>query len=407
MQTKHLKTYMWKGIDENGNYVEGIVEAINFNIIIGELKRKNITPIKIKTRIDLKNLLFTKTKIKSKHITDFSKQLAALMNANLPLVTALETIGKDYPNQTLGEIIIKIKNDISKGTSLSKAFIAYPTIFNELFCNLINAGEESGTLDKMLNHLALYMERIESQKHKIIKAMIYPLAVIVVAFVVTIILMVFVIPQFKEMFTSFGATLPAYTRFIIKLAEFLQAKIWLLLAGITIAGIIFKWKKKYSPTFNHKLDFIKLKIPIIGTILKFDCIARLTRTLAITFKAGISLLDALKIAASVTNNHTYQQAVLKIQAKIANGNTLHATMNEDPNRLFPARIIQLIKIGEESGTLDDMLFEITRYYETEINYFTDNLNNLLEPMIMVILGIIVGGLIIAMYLPIFRLGKII
>lgn len=401
------KIFIWQGINDNADYVNGVNESLNEKTLINELQQKNILPIKIHEKNHFTLNLFNNEKIKSKHLADFSKQFATLINANLPLLTALETIGKDFLPLKFREIIFNIKNEVANGKPLSNALNKHQNIFNEFYCNLIKAGEEAGALDQMLIHLAAFTEKQEIQKRKILKALTYPFAVIVVAFLVTLILLIFVIPQFKEMFAGFGAALPAYTQFIINLAEILQNNFYWLILILLTTFTLFYWQKKHSIRFNQKLDNIKIKLPIIGKIIKFDCIARLTRTLGITFKAGISLLEALKIASGITGNFCYQQAIIAIQQQIANGIPLSNAMLNDKNFLFPNRAIQLIKIGEESGTLDEMLLEITKYYENEINYFTDHLNNLLEPLIMVILGIIVGGLIIAMYLPIFRLGKII
>lgn len=396
--------FSWDGINKTGLRCQGEIEASSKESALHNLHEKNIVVIKIATK---KPFLFaiTQKKIPAKHIADFLKQLNALSNASIPLTTALHTIANDNANEALQQLVLTIKQDIESGTSLSTALQKHSRYFNQLLCNLIDAGERSGTLDTMLNHIGFYVTKVAHQKRKFLKALFYPIAVVVVALMVSSVLLIFVIPKFKDLFLSFGAELPLYTRFILGIANKTKQYGWLVFIIIASFSGVFVWSKKYSPTFSHKIDKLILHLPIYGKILEKVLVADYARILAITFKAGLPLLEALNMVSSTMKNWHYRQGILKISQVISGGQSLHSAMRAQ--NLFSARVIQLITIGEESGTLEEMLTEIAQHYDTEVDDFIDNLNNLLEPMLMVILGVIVGSIVIGMYLPIFRLGSVI
>ena len=388
-----MPAYTWFGIDSAGKKIKGVNYANNNGQLRNKLSKQNIFPVKIKI------IIF---KINTKHITAFIEQLAILINANTPLITALNILIADTKNENLKNLIIDCKNSISTGQSLYKTLCQYPQYFNNLLCNLINVGEQSGTLSIVLNELADYFTKIAAQKRKIMKALLYPIVILNIAFAVTAILLLFVIPEFKTMYESLGAHLPGYTQFIINLGDFFSSYYIFILMGIASIIIFIKLAYKYSIKFRRFTDITNLKIPIIGKILTYDITARLTKTIYLSFKSGMPLIKAIKISTGTTQNWRYQLAMQNITKSITNGKTLHSSMEEQ--NLFSQKIIQLVALGEETGTLDAMLEKISIIYSDELNNITDNLNNLLEPIIMLILGVLVGGLIIGMYLPIFRLG---
>lgn len=399
--------FLWDGIDKIGVRCQGELAAQSKDDVLQTLRNNSITVIKIVAKNSFLSILSVSKhkKIKAKYIADFLKQLNALINANIPLVTALNTIANDNSHQPLQRLILTIKQDIEGGISLSKALQKHPNYFDELLCNLIDVGEKSGTLDVMLNHIGFYITKTASQKRKLFKALLYPAAVVAVALMVSAILLIFVIPKFKDLFLSFGAELPLYTRFILDVASKAEKYGWLALIIITSFSGIFVWSRKYCAGFSHKIDRLMLQSPIYGGVLQKVLVANYARILAITFKAGLPLLDALDLVSGTMKNWCYRQGVLQIKQMIGGGQTLHSAMQAQ--NLFPSRVIQLITIGEESGTLEEMLSEIANHYDTEVNDFIDNLNNLLEPILMLVLGVIVGSIIIGMYLPIFRLGSVI
>jgi type IV pilus assembly protein PilC len=416
------KNYHWSGIDTAGNKIAGEMAALNTDVVIKELAQKNIMPITIvlkKTPADKKYITFYEIlknrKIKTRDIVSFSKEFSALINANIPLVVALEIIGEDTTRNTnLRSVILNIKTQIEHGTSLTVAFKKHPQVFDTFFCNLINIGEKSGTLDLMLEQIANYEEKHEIQKRKIIKALLYPAVVLVIALFVAAILLIFVIPEFKEMYANFGAALPAYTQFIISLAEFIKNNGWFILVALVILVFSLRWSYKKFEIVIEKFHALQLHVPIFGKVLQKVYMARFARILAITFQAGLPILEALATTVEITKNRIYQKSVIRLGKEIEQGVAMHVALRkikETPaikkTELFSAKVVQFITIGEESGTLDNMLLEIAKFYENEVNYVTDNLNNLLEPIIMLILGVLVGGLVIGMYLPIFRLGTVI
>lgn len=395
------KTYLWNGIDQHGMRISGKKHAENIECVKNELMKRHISPLKIHKKFQLhKN-----KKISSKHIVDFSRQLATLINSNIPLFTALNIMQQSCEHSNLRVLIENIKRDIEGGIVLSAALKKRIRYFGNLFCNLVFIGEQSGTLDIMLNHIANYHEKTEAQKHKIKKALLYPSVILLTAIIVSIVLLTFVVPQFVELFHGLQAQLPTYTQFIIQLSTIIRSKGLFMLLVIIITMFTFKTIKKRCKMFSVFSDKIILKMPIIGTVLKKSTIASFCRTLAITFNAGLPLSEALQIIAETCDNQIYQQTIFKIHQQVSAGQNITSAMENNP--LFPKRAIQMITIGEQSGTLDNMLAKIAEYYDAEVNYLVDNLNNLLEPSIMVILGILIGGLIIGMYLPIFKLGTVI
>jgi type IV pilus assembly protein PilC len=396
-----MKNYIWHGIDDAGTLINGEKTAANIAVLKHELIKQNISPLKISQKFNL-NLL-TK-KISAKQIADFSRQLSTLINAGIPLLSSLNIIERSAEQKNIPTLINKIKQDIESGLPLSEA-LKNTNYFDALFCNLIYIGEQSGTLDIMLKHIANYQEKNAAMKRKIKKALFYPAAILGTAIIVTSLLLIFVIPQFAQLFHGFGAELPIYTQFIIKLANYLKKYSLFILLGIIGIIIVGKIAKKRYLGFAKLLDKIILHLPIIGQIVKKAIIARLCHTLAITFKAGLPLSEALQIITQTCDNKVYQEVLIIMQDQVAAGQTISSVMQNNP--LFPFRTIQMITIGEESGSLDTMLIKIAEIYESEVNFITDNLNNLLEPAIMIILGILIGGLIIGMYLPIFKLGSVI
>jgi type IV pilus assembly protein PilC len=392
------KAYLWHGIDQNGMRISGKMYAENIDSAKNKLIKQHISPLKIHKKFKLYK------KISSKHIADFSRQLATLINSNIPLFNALNIMQQNCKHFNLRVLIENVKSNIEEGMALSDA-LKNQACFSKLFYNLVFIGEQSGTLDNMLNHIANYREKIEVQKHKIKKALLYPSVILLIAIIVSIVLLILVVPQFVELFNSFGAQLPIYTQFIIKLSTIIKSKGLFMLLVIIAMTFACKMVKRHCKKFAIFCDKIILKIPIIGSVLKKSIIARFCRTLAITFNAGLPLNEALQIIAETCNNQIYRQAIFKIHQQVSAGQNITSVMENNP--LFPNRAVQMITIGEQSGTLDSMLVKIAEYYDAEVNYLVDNLNNLLEPSIMVILGILIGGLIIGMYLPIFKLGTVI
>jgi len=396
--------FAWEGTDRKGNRIKGESRAANMALAKADLRRQGIIPLKVKKK---SSSIFTnrKQKITSKDIAIFSRQLATMMSAGVPMVQAFDIVGRGHNNPSMQEMILSIKADVEGGTSLTAALRKHPLYFDDLFCNLVEAGEQAGVLETLLHKIATYKEKTESLKAKIKKALFYPTAVIVVAILITAIIMIFVIPQFKDLFSSFGADLPAFTRFVITISDFVAAWWWAIL--IAVVGIVVTasniWKR--SPKFREALDRILLKIPVIGMIMHKAALARFCRTTATMFAAGVPLVEALQSVAGATGSTVYEQAVLKMRDDVATGQALQLAMRQQG--LFPHMVIQMVTIGEESGALDDMLAKVADFYEEEVDNAVDALSSLLEPLIMVILGTVVGGLVIALYLPIFQLGSVV
>lgn len=399
----NLKKFTWCGLDQTGQRISGISRASNLNEVQSDLLQRSIAPLQICEKVQL-SIAVWKQGIPKNFIVDFSQQLSTLVNANIPLVTALGIMQYSCTSALSANFILCIKNEIEKGKSLSRVLKTYPGYFNKLFCNLVLAGERSGTLDLMLKYIAAYYEKNQQQQRKIKKILLYPLFVLLIAMVITIVLLIFIIPQFQQMFASFGATLPVYTQFIINLASTLKSNGIAIFSIIILIILSVLFIKKKNSVFSAKLDYWLLHFPYFGIIVQKALIARIARILSITFRAGLPLHEALDLVSEIITNNCFYKTMCEIKNKIMQGKSLHVAMNS--SKLFPQRVLQLITIGEESGTLDDMLGKIADYYDAEVNYVTDNLQNLLEPMIIIILGILVGGLVIGMYLPIFQIGKI-
>jgi len=360
----------------------------------------------VPTRIKKQSQLFQKTqKITTTDIAIFSRQLATMMSAGIPLVQAFDIVGSGHDNPSMQKLILNIKSDVEGGATLAEALARHPLYFDELFTNLVHAGEQSGALETLLDKVATYKEKTEAIKAKIKKALTYPAAVVVVAIIVTTILLIYVIPQFENLFQNFGADLPTFTRMVVDLSLFVRTKGWLILIAVIGAIVGLVQARRRSRTFHRILDRLTLKIPILGGILRKAAIARYARTLATMFAAGVPLVEALESVSGATGNIVYQEGVLRIREEVSTGQRLQRAM--EMTDLFPNMVVQMIAVGEESGSLDDMAGKVADFYEAEVDDAVDNLSSLLEPMIMAILGVLVGGLVVAMYLPIFKMGSVV
>ncbi len=395
--------FLWEGTDRNGKKIKGKSLANDESQVRADLRRQGVVPTRIKKQS--KGLFAGGGKITTGDIAIFSRQLATMLGAGIPLVQAFEIVGSGHENAAMQKLILSIKGDVEGGSSLAEALAKQPLYFDDLFVNLVESGEQAGALESLLEKIATYKEKTEAIKKKIKKALTYPAAVLVVAFVVTTILLIFVIPSFEDLFQGFGADLPTFTRMIIDLSAFVRTK------GIFIVMIIggfvatFLYFKKRSRPFRHFLDRMMLKMPIIGPILEKASIARYARTLSTMFAAGVPLVEALQSVAGATGNIVYETGVLAMRDEVATGQRLQQAMENTD--LFPNMVIQMIAVGEESGSLDEMSSKVADFYEADVDDAVDNLSSLLEPMIMAILGVLVGGLVVAMYLPIFKLGAVV
>ena len=396
--------FAWQGTDRAGKKVSGETRTSNIAMVRAELRRQGIVPTKIRKKAQP---LFTggKKKIRSADIAVFSRQLATMMAAGVPLVQSFDIVGRGHENPLMQDLILAIKAEIESGTAMAPALSKHPLYFDDLYCSLVAAGEQAGVLDIMLDKIAIYKEKTESIKGKIKKAMFYPLAVIAVAVIVTVIILLFVIPQFKELFASFGADLPAFTLLVIGVSDFLQQNWWLV--GLGLASISWAIGNIYkrSAKFRHMIDIVVLKIPVIGKIINKAALARFARTLSTLFAAGVPLVESLESVAGATGNVVYEEAVMRMREDVATGQSLQLAMRQ--RNLFPHMVIQMTAIGEESGALDEMLGKVADFYEEEVDNAVDSLSSLLEPMIMVVIGGLVGSLVIAMYLPIFKLAAVV
>jgi len=404
MATEAIQTiYVWQGTDKNGNKKKGEIQGTSQALVKAQLRKQGINPQKVKRKP--KELFGTrKQKITPADIAVFTRQLATMMKSGIPLVQSFEIVGESLENPSMRELVLQIRDDVAAGNNFADTIRKHPRYFDDLFCNLVDAGEQSGALETMLDRLATYKEKSEALKAKIKKAMNYPIAVVVVALVVTGILLIKVVPQFAETFSSFGAELPAFTQFVLNLSDIAIAHWWKVLIALGIGGFIFKEMKVRSQGFRNALDKLSLKLPIVGPIMNSSCYARFTRTLATTFAAGVPLVDALDSVAGATGNVVYSTATKKIKDDVTTGQQLNFAIKQ--TTLFPVMVTQMVGIGEESGALDSMLDKCAVYYEAEVDNAVDGLTALMEPMIMAVLGILVGGLMIAMYLPIFQLGSV-
>jgi len=395
--------FLYEGTNRGGSKVKGEIFALSDAMAKNELRKQGINPLKVKKKP--KALFGGAAKITPADISIFARQMATMMSAGVPLVQSFEIIGQGSDNQSMQKLIMGIKHEVEGGVTLAEALTKEPLYFDPLFINLVNAGEQSGALETMLDKLATYKEKVEALKAKVKKALFYPIAVLVVAFVVTVILLVFVVPQFEELFDSFGADLPALTRVVIDLSKFMQAWWWLIALGIAGSVYLFIRIKKTSPKLQEAMDRLALKAPVVGEIATKSAIARFSRTLETMSAAGVPLVEAMDSVAGATGNIIYERASLKIKDEVSQGTQLQTSMRN--TGLFPNMAIQMVSIGEEAGSLDDMLAKVADFYEAEVDNAVDALTSLLEPIIMSVLGVLVGGLIVAMYLPIFKLGSVV
>ncbi|HUS25628.1 MAG TPA: type II secretion system F family protein [Candidatus Binatia bacterium] len=396
-------TYVWEGTDRKGARIKGQTVAPSDTMVKQQLRKQGINPIRVTKKLSFK--LGGKGKIESQDIAIYSRQMAVMMTAGVPLVQALEIVGRGHEKPAMGEMIMGIKSHIEAGNSFAESLGKYPLHFDDLFVNLVNAGEKSGALETLLDKIATYKEKTEAIKKKVKKALTYPAAVVVVAVIVTSILLIFVVPQFEDLFKGFGADLPAFTQFVVNLSRSLKSQgvPIVIVMAITVTVIIQVHKR--SLKFRELTDRLMLRLPVIGQILYKSAVARFARTLATMFAAGVPLVDALESVAGAAGNIVFYNGIIKIKDGVSTGQQLQLCMAQ--SGLFPAMAVQMIAIGEESGSLDAMASKVADFYEAEVDALVDALSSLLEPMIMAILGVLVGGLVVAMYLPIFKMGQVV
>lgn len=402
-KAQKLESYVWEGKDRKGNKSKGELTGSNLALVKAQLRKQGIIPDKVKKKP--KPLFGGSKKITPFDIAMLTRQLATMMKAGVPLVQSFDIVADGLENKGLQELVMAIRNDISSGTSFAGALRKHPKHFDDLYCNLVDSGEKAGALEAMLDRIATYLEKTELLKKKVKKAMTYPIAVIVVAIIVTAILLVKVVPQFESLFQGFGAELPVFTQMVVNLSEWLQS--WWFVVLLSIVGTIFLFResKRRSQKFSDIVDKYVLKLPVVGEILDKSAVAKFGRVLSTTFAAGVPLVDALDSVAGATGNAVYRDAIQRIKTDVSSGTQLQASMRQQD--IFPVMAVQLTAIGEESGNLDEMLAKVAEHYEAVVDDMVDNLTALMEPMIMAVLGVLVGGLIIAMYLPIFQMGQVV
>jgi type IV pilus assembly protein PilC len=394
--------FQWEGMDKKGNRVKGKSLAPDEAALRADLRRQGIAPNRIRKQ---SQSFKSGGKPNPQDIAVFARQLATMLGAGIPLVQAFEIVGNGHEKPSMQKLILDIKADVEGGTSLHEALAKHPLYFDDLFVNLVEAGEQAGALESLLDKIATYKEKTEALKKKVKKALFYPAAVLVVAIIVTVILLIFVIPQFESLFKGFGADLPAFTQMVINMSKFLQSEGIFIAIVAGGAGYAFFYFKKRSKKMREFIDRAALKFPIIGPILNKAAIARYARTLSTMFAAGVPLVEALESVAGATGNIVYENAVLRMRDEVSTGQRLQRAM--ESTGLFPNMVIQMIAVGEESGSLDEMSGKVATFYEAEVDNAVDAMSSLLEPLIMAILGVLVGGLVIAMYLPIFKLGAVV
>lgn len=399
-------TFTWEGKNKDGKVLKGEIHAMSQDLVKAELRKQGIVPKTVKKK---SSGLFGGGKgkpIKTADISIFSRQMATMMKAGVPLVQSFEITADGHSNKSMTELIYAIKADVEAGGTFADAISKHPMYFDDLFCNLVAAGEQSGALETLLEKIATYKEKTEALKAKIKKALFYPVSVLVVAFIVSAILLIFVVPSFSNMFAGFGADLPAFTLMVVGLSDFMVAWWWAIFGGIAIAITAFTQTFKRSRKFRDSLDRLYLKIPVVSALVKNSSIARFSRTLATMFAAGVPLVEAMDSVAGATGNNEYVKAVNTLRDDLSSGLQLQTSLQAFPE-LFPNMVVQMVAIGEESGALDDMLGKVADFYESEVDNSVDALTSLMEPAIMVFLAIVIGGLVIAMYLPIFKMGEVI
>jgi type IV pilus assembly protein PilC len=405
MATKAVKVsvYAWEGLDRKGTKVNGEINGHNPALVKAQLRKQGINPTKVRKK---SASIFGKgKKIKPLDIAFFSRQMATMMKAGVPLLQSFDIIGEGSDNPNMRKLVDDIKQEVAAGHSFATALRQKPQYFDDLFCNLVDAGEQAGALESLLDRVATYKEKTEFLKAKIKKAMTYPIAVIIVALIVSGILLIKVVPQFQSVFAGFGAKLPVFTLMVIGLSELVQSYWYIILGGLIALFVLFRKSYKTSGKFRDRVDRLLLKVPIIGPLLFKSAVARYARTLSTTFAAGVPLVEALDSVAGATGNVVFRNAVHKVKQDVSTGMQLNFSMRS--TGVFPMLAVQMTAIGEESGALDSMLDKVATYYEEEVDNMVDSLTSLMEPMIMAVLGVIVGGLVIAMYLPIFQLGNVV
>lgn len=404
MATASNSVFIYKGVDKKGTKVEGEISGVSSALVKAQLIKQGVNARTVRKKP--KPLFGSGGKaIKPQDIAIFTRQMATMMKAGVPLVQSFEIVAEGLENKSLRDMILNIREEVASGNSFASSLQKHPKYFDELFCSLVESGEQSGALEIMLDRVATYKEKTEALKAKIKKAMTYPIAVVAVALIVTGILLVKVVPQFAETFSSFGAELPAFTLFVLNISEVVQ-EWWLIILVSAIAAVmVFAEARKRSKGFSHWVDKITLKLPIIGDVVYNSVIARFSRTLATTFSSGVPLIDALESVAGATGNSVYEKAVLNVRDEVSTGIQLNTSLRK--SGLFPSMLLQMTSIGEESGALDEMLEKVATFYEEMVDNLVDNLTSLLEPLIMSVLGVLVGGLMIAMYLPIFQIGAVV
>lgn len=408
MAQAQAATFTWEGTNKQGKLVRGETTAVSIDAVKAELRKQGVTPKAGKVKRKGKSLFGGRKgkRIVPGDIAVFSRQMATMLKAGVPLVQAFDIVGQGHSNKNMTNLIMAVKADVEAGGTFASALAKHPLYFDDLFVSLVDAGEASGALEDLLDKVATYKEKTEALKSKIKKALTYPIAVLVVAIVVTAILLIFVVPTFAGMFAGFGADLPAFTMMVVNLSDFVIEWGWLILIGIIGAIVGFAQTKKRSRKFREKLDVISLKIPAFGALLYNSAIARFSRTLATMFAAGVPLVEAMVSVASAAGNSVYTKEIMRVRDDIASGTTLQSSLSQN-KALFPNMLIQMVGIGEESGALDEMLAKVADYYEAEVDDAVDNLTALMEPLIMSFLAVVIGGLVIAMYLPVFKMGEVV
>lgn len=393
--------YQWEGKDRKGKVLKGEVRASGEAVVNSTLRRQGITVTKIKKQ----SALASKGTVKEKDISLFTRQLATMMKSGVPLLQAFDIVGKGHSNPAVAKLLQDIKSDVETGSSLSAAFKKHPLLFDALYCNLVEAGEQAGILDSLLERLATYKEKILAIKSKVKSALVYPISILVVAFIITAVIMIKVIPAFKTLFSSFGADLPAPTKIVIAMSDFFVEWWWAIFGSIGFGLWFFFYTWKRSVEMQSTMDRLLLKAPIFGEIIRKATVARFARTLSTMFSAGVPLVEALDSVAGAAGNRVYYDATKKIQSEVSTGTSLTSAMQNA--NVFPNMVIQMTAIGEESGALDSMLNKVADFYEGEVDDAVASLSSLMEPVIMVVLGTLIGGLVVAMYMPIFKMGQVV
>jgi type IV pilus assembly protein PilC len=403
VEKQKLSIFNWEGLDKKGKKVQGATEAISVAYVNAMLRRQGVNPTKV--RKQTKSLFQRKRKITPKDISVFTRQFATMVQSGIPIVQGIEIVAKGHENPSMTDLLITVKQDIESGTTLSNALGKHKLYFDSLYCNLVQAGEQAGILDDILQKVATYKEKIEAIKGKIKSALFYPAAVMVVAFLVTAILLIFVIPQFESLFKGFGAELPAMTQFVVNLSRFMRDWWWLIFGSLGGGVGFIAYTYKRSEKMQNTVDRLILRAPVVGDIVKKATIARYARTLGTMFAAGVPLVESLDSVAGAAGNRVYYEGVMAIKNEVSTGTHLRVAMEQ--TGLFPNMVVQMVAIGEESGELDKMLGKVADFYEDEVDDAVASLSSLIEPMIMAFLGVVIGGLVIAMYLPIFKLAAVV